>query len=459
MRIAATIRLFRVAAVALMTISSAVVLAPTTADAGGLERLEKAAKAKPKSTSSARAKRARQVARLAAKRTAIPAAAAAADATPPATMPQPGGGSSSAQSRPDTPADPRIDRLQEGAKRAFDQVFGAPPSGPPGSAQSGAAPGPAASSTAQPGAMDAGLPLDTLKRLFARPPTARPASTAEVELGQRLFQEKKLSADHKMACATCHDPAQSLADGRARAKGNNGQALPRNTMSLWNVSAGRVFYWDGRAPTLEAQAKDAIEREGEMDATLEAGVVWLSKDPWYRDAFERAYPGPASLSGDHLIKALAAYQRTFHSPDTRFDRWVDGDNAALDATEVAGFRIFTGKGRCLACHGGWRFTDDKFHDIGLASADRGRAALPGVASAERAFKTPSLREAAWSAPYMHDGSLRTFDDVVAHYAGRLQRRASIAAELKQPIVLIAQERAQLVAFLKSLSSQQRPRVP
>jgi cytochrome c peroxidase len=131
----------------------------------------------------------------------------------------------------------------------------------------------------------------------------------------------------------------------------------------------------------------------------------------------------------------------------------------LSEREILGFRIFTGKGRCLACHGGWRLTDDAVHDIGLRSKDRGRAALPGVTSPERVFKTPTLREAVWSAPYMHDGSKASLEQVIAHYAGGLEKRASLAPELKQPILLSPRERDDLVAFLKSVSSDQLPRAP
>jgi cytochrome c peroxidase len=305
-----------------------------------------------------------------------------------------------------------------------------------------------------------GVPLQTLKALFKRPQPLRPPRGAEAEqiaLGARLFAERKLSADHKMSCATCHDPAQSFADARRKARGNKSQELERNTPALWNLDGARAYYWDGRAPTLEAQIKDAIEREGEMDATVEAGILWLSRDPFYVAAFQRAFGGQNALNGENLLKALASYERSLVSPETRFDRWIEGDFYALSEKEIAGMRLFTGKGRCLACHGGWRFTDDGFHDIGVRSKDPGRQAIAG--GAERAFKTPSLREAVWTAPYMHDGSLKTLDDVVAHYAGKLDMRPSLAPELKRGITLTEAERGDLVAFLKSLSSDSQPKSP
>jgi cytochrome c peroxidase len=310
----------------------------------------------------------------------------------------------------------------------------------------------------EPPASASGVPVEALKSVFRRPAAVSQsvASNDVVALGARLFAEKKLSADHRMSCATCHDPAQSFADGRRKARGNKGQDLPRNTPALWNLADASAFYWDGRSPTLEAQIKDAIERDGEMDATLEAAVVWLRRDATYVAQFNQAFRRTDALSNDTILAALAAYERTLVSPETRFDRWIGGDFYALSEREVSGLRLFTGKARCLACHGGWRFTDDRFHDIGLRSRDPGRQAVAPTGP-ERAFKTPPLREAVWSAPYMHDGSLKTLEEVVAHYAGNLENRASLAPELKRGIVLSESERADLVAFLKTLSSDRQPR--
>jgi cytochrome c peroxidase len=319
----------------------------------------------------------------------------------------------------------------------------------------------AVTTAAEPGGMPlGGMSLDQLRVLFKRPATSPAASDAEAEqvtLGARLFQEKALSADQRMSCATCHDPARGFVDGRRRARGNTGRNLPRNTPTLWNLSSARAFYWDGRSPTLEAQIKDAIERIGEMAGALDVGAQRLAEDATYVAAFQRAFPGATAINGAGVLKAIAAYERTLISPVTRFDRWVAGKSDALTTRELAGLQLFTGQGRCLACHGGWRFTDDGFHDIGVRSADQGRAALVGGAG--RTFKTPSLRESVWTAPYMHDGSLRSLSDVVAHYAGKLERRDSLAPELKRGIELSRSERRDLVAFLKTLSSDQRPGAP
>jgi cytochrome c peroxidase len=159
------------------------------------------------------------------------------------------------------------------------------------------------------------------------------------------------------------------------------------------------------------------------------------------------------------VAALATYERTLVSPVTRFDRWIEGDGKALSAEEIAGFKLFTGKAGCADCHTGWAFTDSAFYDIGLPGDDRGRGAVLRLPAAEHAFKTPGLREVARSAPYMHDGSLATLDDVIAHYESGIVRRPTLARELDRKLALTAAERQALIAFLKSLSSEGDPEPP
>jgi cytochrome c peroxidase len=163
------------------------------------------------------------------------------------------------------------------------------------------------------------------------------------------------------------------------------------------------------------------------------------------------------VSAANIAKALAAYQRTLISPPTRFDQWVAGKADALTPSEVAGFRIFAGKGRCIGCHAGFAFTDHNFYDIGLPGADKGRGKEIGLKAADQAFKTPTLRELAWTAPYMHDGSLATLEDVLRHYEKGGVRRATRSRDLPQSFKLTTKERADLVAFLQALSSESPPR--
>jgi cytochrome c peroxidase len=159
------------------------------------------------------------------------------------------------------------------------------------------------------------------------------------------------------------------------------------------------------------------------------------------------------VSQEAVVAALAAYLRSLISPPSRFDAWIGGDAAALGPAQVRGFRLFTGKAGCVLCHVGWRFTDDRFHDIGLPGNDPGRGAVPGGTPGLSAFKTPSLREIARTAPYMHDGSLPTLAAVVTHYSGGFLRRPGLAPNLNRELRLSAREKADLIAFLRTLSSE------
>jgi cytochrome c peroxidase len=304
--------------------------------------------------------------------------------------------------------------------------------------------------------------LAAWRAAFARPsaipaPPGNPVTPGKVELGRALFEDTRLSGDGTMACVTCHDPALSFSDGVARRPGHDGEPLPRRTPSLWNLAWGLTFFWDGRAPNLEAQASGPIENLREMGGDLAKAAARLAADPAMAARFAAAFPEDPRVSEANIRAALASFERTLVSPKTRFDAWVEGDGAALDPEERLGFALFVGKAGCVNCHKGWRFTDEAFHDIGLPGPDLGRAEALKLPAADHAFKTPSLRERVWTAPYMHDGSLATLEAVVAHYAGRVVPRPTLSADLKRPLDLSPEERGQLVAFLATLSSDDPPR--
>ncbi len=302
------------------------------------------------------------------------------------------------------------------------------------------------------------LDLTAQQAIFVRPAPSRPPGNKietwrrRIALGRRLFAEGRLSRDGDMSCATCHRPERALSDGLQRARGRAGTYLERNTPGLFGVAHAKSFFWDGRAATLEAQARIPIQHPDEMAYSPEAAIKRLLDDPTYRVAFAQAFPNAKAMTGDLILRAIATYERTLDPPMTRFDRWITGDRAALSPDEIAGFRVFTGKAGCLACHGGWRFTDDRFHDIGLPSPDLGRGAITNKPSDNHAFKTPTLRELRWTAPYMHDGSLKTLKEVITHYQENLRQRPTLAPELRHVTPLSKAERHQLVAFLLSLSS-------
>lgn len=287
------------------------------------------------------------------------------------------------------------------------------------------------------------------RAIFARPAASHEpeeGEAARIALGHDLFHDPRLSGSGRASCATCHEPARAFTDGRKTGQGPEGDVLARNVPALYDLAWSKAFFWDGRAPTLEAQARFPILAPDEMAGDFPTIRRRLAGDPAFAARFAIAFPDAEGVSEEGLLAALAAYVGSLASPPSRFDDWVAGDDAALEDEERKGFAIFVGKGGCVSCHGGWRLTDDAFHDIGLPGDDLGRGG-------QRAFKTPSLREAAHTAPYMHDGSLATLEDVVDHYAGGVIRRPSLAPTLVRDLELSAEEKAALVAFLKTLSSE------
>jgi len=299
--------------------------------------------------------------------------------------------------------------------------------------------------------------LDLLKQQFQRPesvpfPAENPYSKAKAELGKTLFFDPQLSRSGKMSCATCHVPDLGWEDGRPLALGDSGQTLARHTPTLWNLAWGEFFFWDGRADTLEAQAAVPIQSHVEMNLPLEKLVQRLKADADYRRRFAEAFPDDPVVDATNMVNALATYERTLVSPETRFDRWVEGDEEALTEQEKHGFLLFTGKANCIACHSGWSFTDHAFHDIGLPGDDKGRGKVLELQAAMHAFKTPTLRDIGRRAPYMHNGSLPTLEAVVAHYESGFIERDTLSADMHS-FSLTDKERRDLVAFLHTLDSE------
>lgn len=299
------------------------------------------------------------------------------------------------------------------------------------------------------------------RRMFERPAAIPPApgnpSTAEkIRLGAELFGDVRLSGNLGRSCASCHRPDRSLTDGRRRALGLSGAPLQRNTPALWNLAWGKHYFWDGRAPSLEAQVRMPIEAADEMGGDWAAILSRLASDRDVVAQFRTVFPEEPSLTPETISKALACYVRSLVSPVTRFDAWIMGDAQALRPTEVQGFGLFIGKAGCVLCHVGWRFTDDRFHDIGVPGDDAGRGAVPGGTPGLKAFKTPSLRELQFTAPYMHNGSLPTLAAVLKHYSGRFIARPSLATNMNRRLRLSAKEKRDLIAFLRTLSSEPGP---
>src|ERR1043166_121062 len=240
-------------------------------------------------------------------------------------------------------------------------------------------------------------------------PNDEPPSPAEITLGKALFFDKRLSVNNKTSCATCHDPNHGFSDGVPLGKGTMGNSLGRHTPHLYNLAWGTSFFWDGRAKSLEEQALGPIEAAGEMNMAFDKLADRLKAIPFYVQSFEKVYP-KSKITKENIGKAIAAFERTIISNNSPFDRYMKGDKSAMTPAAVQGMQLFVGKAGCANCHDGPNFTDESFYNIGVGGKDKGRAAIAKDEALLGAFKTPGLRNVALTAPYMHDGSLKTLKE-------------------------------------------------
>ncbi len=295
---------------------------------------------------------------------------------------------------------------------------------------------------------------------YVRPATtpfpADNAYTVDREiLGKALFFDPRLSGSHSTSCASCHNPSFAWSDGLPKGVGSGMKPLGRHTPTVLNTAWADLLFWDGRADSLEAQALGPIASAAEMNMPLDKLLETLNSIDGYKPLFERAYPG-SKIDAPTIGRAIATYERTIVSAQAPFDRWVAGDEKAISENAKHGFDLFNGKAHCAECHSGWNFTDNGFHDIGVAGNDRGRGAKLPLDSMQFAFKTPTLRNVELRAPYMHDGSADTLDRVIALYNdGGTEKRPSLAPEIT-PLNLSSAEKNDLVAFLRTLTSNDKP---
>lgn len=314
----------------------------------------------------------------------------------------------------------------------------------------------------------------------------------KIGLGKKIFHDTRFSADGKISCANCHQADREFMDGRKVAQGLNGKEGTRNTPALLNVAYLTSLFWDGRRTTLEEQAPDPFVNPIEHGIeNYDAMIKVIRNDQKYVSAFTSAFNiKPNKISLTHVAKALASFERSLVSGDSKFDRYFyGGDKLALSESEINGLDLFRGRARCATCHvigaQSALFTDNDFHSLGvgielispklasltkrivnlpvqevsnLIAQDTDVAALGRFSSTRKPsdigrFRTPSLRNVAKTAPYMHDGSVETLEEAVeleAYYRSR---------EANRPLVLSPQERADIVAFLKSLTSASKFRRP
>lgn len=294
-----------------------------------------------------------------------------------------------------------------------------------------------------------------------RPPTLPappkdPASRARLQLGRMLFFDPILSRNAAMSCATCHNPGLSWSNGLPHSIGDTGDVMALRSPTLIDLGQIDTYGWDGKYPDVEAVTFGAISGHANMDLPEADAITRLKSIPGYVAAFQAAFPGQG-VTPSTVSEAVAAFELTIVSGASPFDRFVAGDAGAISAEAKRGFLLFTGKAGCVQCHSGWSFTDGSFHDIGTASGpDIGRGRLfPTSIKLKYAFKVPTLRDVARRAPYMHDGSLPDLSSVIALYdKGGIDRPSR--DPLIHPLHLSAGEKAELIAFLYTLTESPHP---
>lgn len=282
-------------------------------------------------------------------------------------------------------------------------------------------------------------------------PKDNPYSEAKFKLGRILFFDPILSGPQSRSCASCHNPGLAWADGQARAIGLTQEPLALRCPTLFGVAWIPKLGWNGHFPDLESVAMTPITAPKTMNLPETLLIERLSAIPGYVRAFRDAFH-QAQIDRREIEQALATFERSIVPTRAPFDRWIDGDRTAISKSAERGFDLFNGKANCAACHNGWAFTDSSFHDIGSAqNDDLGRGELfPNSISLRYAFKTPTLRDVARRAPYMHDGSVPTLATVIDLYDRGGIERPSRAAEI-HPLGLTDVEKADLIAFLETLT--------
>jgi cytochrome c peroxidase len=317
------------------------------------------------------------------------------------------------------------------------------------------------------GARPIGKPVAIAASLGLPPvpiPAGNPPTAETIALGRRLFYDPKLSADNTLSCSSCHNPALAFTDGRAVSQGVHGQMGKRNAPTILNAAYNLTQFWDGREPDLENQAGGPIANPIEMNQTHEACVVKLNGDAGYRRDFAAAFgPGPVTIGKAEM--AVASFERTLISGNSAFDRYrFGGDKSAMSAAAIRGLAIFEDKqrGNCVTCHTIEKsyalFTDGKFHNLGAGMngdgelTDLGRYTQTKADADRGAFRTPTLRNIAKTAPYMHDGSKKTLKEVVDFYVGGGNSNPQLDKEIRE-LKLSGQERGDLVAFLEALNCE------
>ena len=281
----------------------------------------------------------------------------------------------------------------------------------------------------------------------------------KIALGKRLFFDPRLSVNGSISCAFCHVPTAGFADPKPVSLGVRGKRGGRNAPAVLNAAYFPLQFWDGRAGSLEEQALGPLTNPVEMaNPNYRSVVMRLQRIRAYRVWFSRVYGGRVTI--DHVAQAISAFERTLVTPDSPYDRYMMGQKNALTPSQKRGFALFRGKARCAICHNGALLSDFGYHNLGVPQTgplrvDVGRYAVTHELTDKGKFRTPTLRNVALTAPYMHDGSLRTLEDVVDFYNRGGGKSPYVKDALIVPLHLTAPEKKDLVDFLKSLTGESR----
>ena len=281
-------------------------------------------------------------------------------------------------------------------------------------------------------------------------------SKEKEELGKMLYFDPRLSGSNWISCATCHNPGLGWGDGLPRTIGDGQKELGRHAPTVINSGYFKIQMWDGRKKSLEDQAKGPIEAAGEMNQNFDELIGELKAIPGYVKRFASVF-GANSLTIDNIAKAIATFERSVVSKNAPYDKYWAGDKSAMSASAVNGMKLFFGKAKCAICHNGPVFTDSGFYNIGVKASgplkvDLGRYNQSKADFDNGAFKTPGLRSISQSAPYMHNGTEATLEDVVEFY----DRGGDVKENLSPfitPLGLTGQEKKDLVEFLVALDGE------
>ena len=292
-------------------------------------------------------------------------------------------------------------------------------------------------------------------------PEDNPYTKAKADLGRLLYFDRRLSSDNSVSCASCHAPEKAFTDQLPVSLGIAGQKGGRSAPTVINRAYSTQQFWDGRADSLEEQAKGPLANPLEMtadktaDKAHEAVVGRLVAIKGYQELFDRAF-GSGQITIDRVAQAIATFERTVYSANAPYDRYLAGDEKAMTPEQVRGMDVFTGKAACDACHLGFNFTDGSYVNVGIGmdkpNPDLGRYKVTERDEDKGAFKTPTLREIVHTFPYMHDGRFQTLEEVIEHYDKGGIKNPWQDQRIK-PLHLTAQEKKDLVAFLHALSGE------